>query len=281
MIKKLACILFSFFSCLVFPPSATSEPLPGASYIGLCSPHFPCKAALRVFRGIDVPALGFLADSFSADNKCKCLDNFMTLGTFRYVRVHVVNGTCFPERGRKCGKHDFFSGMTMRQAESAILAKDAKLLRRFRLRLRRLKKYFGDRALVRYSPVLENPFGDRARSILLREAVKVVPYDSLVDSTTRAKCLPGYICELHGDAPRFSRNQPCIGDLDGISFYDSYLDGYAKRTARCEVAFFWTTSFNLLPRDYSGPFVFPSARKYRISSGDLSNLRYCLKVRWY
>jgi hypothetical protein len=278
MSRKIALVLLSF---LVVSATANSEPLAGASYIGLCSPQFPCAAALRAYRGIDEPALGFLADSFSPSGTCECLDRFMTMGSFRYVRVHITNGTCFPERNRKCGKHDFFNGMTLRQAEGAIIARDAKLLRKFRLRLRRLKAYFGDRALVRYSPVLENPFSDRARKVLLREAAKIVSEDSLVDSTIRPTCLRNYICEVHGDQPRFPPGQRCIGDLDGISFYDSYLDGYAKKTARCEAAFFWTTSFNLLPRGYSGPFIFPSERQYQIPKGDLSNLRYCLMVSWY
>lgn len=260
---------------------STAQPVAGASYIGLCSPHFPCKAAIRVFRHVEKPALGYLADSFSSDGSCACLDSFMALKATKYVRVHVTNGTCFPERGRKCGRDDFFNGLSLKQAEGMILARNKNIIRGFKHRLARLHAYFGNRALVRYSPTLESPFNDRARAILMKVAARIVPKESLVDSTTSQHCLPGYICEKHGDAPRFLPGEPCIGDLDGVSFHDSRLDPYAIKTAACEAAFYWTNSFNLLPRWYEGSFIPPSARRYQPTSDDFTNLKYCLMVKWH
>lgn len=236
---------------------------------------------MGAFRRVKEPALGYLADSFSSDGSCACLDSFMALKAPKYVRVHVTNGTCFPERGRKCGKDDFFNGLSLKQAEGMILARDRKLINRFKRRLKKLRDYFGDKALVRYSPVLESPFNDQARRILMRAASRVVPRESLVDSTTSKHCLSRYICEQHGDLPRFESGQGCIGDLDGISFHESALDPYAQKTARCEAAFYWTNSFNLLPRWYKGPFIYPSARKHQPTLEDFGYLRYCLVVNWY
>lgn len=255
-----------------------TEPLQGPSYIGMCNPSFPCKRALRVFRNQDVKTVGYLADAFG--HECRCVKDFMALSGKKYVRVHLANGTCFPERGRRCGKYDVFYKETQKSTQAKLEQKDKRLLSRYRASIMRTKALLGgerDDVTVRYSLCLECSISDKARRTLLREALKHLPKDSLVDSQLRSKCLTGLICEKHGDSMRYTAGQRCISDTDGISMFDANVQRLKIGSRRCEAIFYWTFGFNLLPYEYSGQFIPPYARKKAAEDWEFEGVRECIE----
>ena len=268
--------LFLILSLLI-SSIALAAPLEGPSYIGMCSPKFPCERALAVFANSRIKAMGYLADAFG--HECSCVREFLNLPGGKYVRVHLANGTCFPERGRRCGKFDVFYGETKKTAQRKLQMRDQRLLRRYRasiLRSRRLLGVGSADLTVRYSLCLECPISDKARRVLLKEALKYIPLELIVDSPIRFQCLPGLICEKHGDSMTYDKGQRCISDTDGITLFDADIERLKKNSKRCEAIFYWTFGFNLLPYDYSGPFIPPYRRSKAADTWEFEGARECI-----
>lgn len=81
------------------------ERFTGVSYLALqrFTPK-QCTAALRVFRGVEVPALQFLWSSFGDD--LRCVERFLELPQARKVlMIHATNETCF-HKPRHCTRYD-------------------------------------------------------------------------------------------------------------------------------------------------------------------------------
>lgn len=269
--------LFLILSLLI-PSIAFASPVEGPSYIGMCNPNFPCNKALQVFRHHEVKAVGYLADAFG--HECSCVKDFMALKGPKYVRVHLANGTCFPERGRRCGKYDVFYKETQKSAQAKLEQKDRRLLSRYRASIMRTKALLGperEGVTLRYSLCLECSLSDKARRTLLREALGHFPKESLVDSQLRSKCLLGLICEKHGDSMRYDLGQRCISDTDGVSMFNANVQRLKRGSRRCEAIFYWTFGFNLLPYGYSGQFIPPYTRKKAAESWEFEGVQGCIE----
>lgn len=258
---------------LILPIIAWAEPIGGASYIGMCNTKFPCERALNALNKEEVRAVGYLADAFG--HQCSCVKQFVETPGPKYVRVHLANGTCFPERGRRCGKYDVFFKESQKSAQRKLERKDRALLRRYRASIMRTKALLGEQRgdlTLRYSLCLECGISDKARRVLLTEALKHLPREAIVDSPIRHNCISGLICEKHGDSMRYKRGQRCISDLDGITMFEADVERLKKRSRQCEAVFYWTTGFNLLPFGYSGRFIYPYARKDRPDEWEFEGL---------
>lgn len=247
----------------------------GASYLGLCHRLWPCDESLRVFDGLPVKRLGFLAPP-TFGKSCPCYRKFLSLPGPKEVRVHLANGTCFRERGRACGPGEVFEGESLASADRKLRRRRPDLLRRYRtnaVRVRTLLASSPD-AIVRTALCLECPVSHPARRALLSVAREVFPGGTFVDSVLTQACLtgPDVVCEKHGAAPRLSA--PCVADTDGDDFQAIDVDRYRARTSRCQTAFLWGMRFNLL--DGSGRFVPPPERTTRPTRADFAALRYWL-----
>lgn len=265
-------LTISLWLWLLLAPPLSAEPIRGASYIGMCSPYFPCKRALS----LQPEAIGYLADAFG--RKCQCVQEALKSPKLRYLRVHISNGTCFPERGRRCESSDVFYKETQGSAQRKILSGDRVIYRRFLTSLNAsIRLLEGHGKEVRYSPMLESPFPAAVRRRLLRAVERQVGKERTVDSVLSQRCLEGYICERHGDSPRYLSAQRCISDLDGITLFEANLESLKSRSEQCEAVFYWSTGFNLLPIGYEGPFIPPMDRRHKSPRGELEGLRECLE----
>ncbi len=105
----------------------------GGSFLGMCSKNFACKRSLSVFEGQEVAATGWLIATFG--DECPCAKQFLSLPGKKLARIHIANCTCFPERGRRCGKNEPFHGESIRSADRKLKARNGTLLKRFRRNL--------------------------------------------------------------------------------------------------------------------------------------------------
>lgn len=262
--------------------SALAEPIIGASYIGMCNPNFPCSNGLAVFKqakDTDIKAVGYLAETFGTE--CACVKRFLQLPGKLYIRVHLSNGTCFPERRRRCTNKDVFAGLRKNEAESLVAKRDAKVLRRYRRSIMRTQRILAPvlnnpDVTIRYGLCLECTFGLKARSVLRDVALEYVKPEQIVDSVLSQSCLKNTICERHGENPKYLRNQKCIGDLDGTTMFEADWSVFEKANRKCEAAFYWSTGFNILPFGYSGNFIEPHLRTARAKSWEFDGVNSAL-----
>lgn len=203
------------------------------------------------------------------------MKRFMTLPGSKYIRVHLANGTCFPERGRRCGPFDVFRGETQASAERKLLRRDATLLRRYRESVRRTIAIVGlgnSTTKVRYSICLECSISNAARRILATEALRFIRREMLVDSIISGSCLEGLICEKHGDSMSYTPGQRCISDTDGKTLFEADIQRLKRASKQCEAVYYWSTGFNLLPYGYRGSFIPPHERRHRASEFEFAGL---------
>jgi hypothetical protein len=261
------------FTAVVSVAHAQDNPY-GASYLGFCHRLWPCERSLRVFDGVPVKRLGFLAPpTFGKD--CPCYKRFQKLPGPKYVRVTLANGTCFRERGRTCGAGELFEGESLASADRKLRRRDGRLLKRYRTNVGRVKALLAGSSdtIERLALCLECPVSGPAREALLSVARKVFPDGVFVDSVLTQPCLPGLICEKHGAAPKLSA--PCIADTDGVSHTAIDVDEYRAATAACEASFLWAPRFNLIDTSRPG-FVPPADRTTRPTGDDFTAVWYWL-----
>lgn len=271
---KFRALLIVILVLLLTMLTALAEPLSGASYIGICSPHFPCKQALNALPE-GPKSIGYLAGTFGW--KCPCVEDAIgKFGNSLYIRVHISNATCFPSRGRVCQKGELFYGMSQREAERKILARDKKLLGRFRAYVRLVQRQTAGAGVVRYSPCLECGLQNAARRVLHVQMKRVLgsSAEPFVDNPYGHPCLEGTICEHHGDRYNFPQGQMCIADNDGTPIDDRNIGRFLSTTEQCEARFLWFRGFNLLPP--SG-FVPPRRRTWKPSQWQFDSLREYLE----
>ena len=227
----------------------------GVSYIGLCNKTWNCENTLKTWRQRDI-SVGWLEDSFGAE--CSCADQLLRLDRPKVIRVHLANGPCL--RNQRCEPHDVFAGLTITQANKAVMRPGSRVRRRFaavvsRFRQRLLQSRNAVQCYV--SPCLECDLNGPARKVLSRIVRARLPGCVLVDNPFRHDCLPQSVCEKHG--PDTDLREPCIYDLDGTEV-NSVVDlrRIAKKTARCDLRFYWSHWMNCNVEGQS--FVEPSKR---------------------
>lgn len=249
----------------------------GASYLGLCSATTDCDALMQTWDGQKTIVIGWLENTFG--ESCPCADRILQDPRYKIVRVHLVNGTCFPERGRTCGSYEVFAGETAKSASRKIEQHNFELLERFRLLAKSTHERLKDAAMPTtcyVSPCLECDLTYEARKILLDLASSYFPYCTIVDNPLHGPIVAGYVGEYHGNAP--SVVEPCIADLDGVDGREADVERFNVVTNACSVQYYWEKGFNCLQ---PGGFVDPRSRNCkqspdyykrigRIVSGELS-----------
>jgi hypothetical protein len=249
-----------------------------ASYLGMCSKHWPCSKSLRVFQGLSEKRVGWLADG-TFGTTCTCPKRFLALPGKKVIRVQLLNGTCFPERGRRCGRRETFYAESIRSADRKLARGDKRLLARIDRALK------ATRAVVPYDLpdtiklaglCLECPLGANARLAILQRAKTILPDFVFVDSVLTQKCLPGLVCEKHGFSPRCNPAvQECLADTDGDDFRTMDGDRFLLATTGFVMACLWSPSMNCLDESRSS-FEPPPTRTHCPTQGDFEALRYWL-----
>lgn len=261
-------ILITIALLLALATGARADNNVGQSYIGVCSDKWPCSLSIAQYRGLNVIRAGWLEDTTFNANRCACSNQILTQPKQKVIRIHIANGTCFPERGRRCQAGEVFAGETIKSAEQKLIKRDPKLLNKLRISAARTAARINaahDITELYISPVMESSFNAAARLVTLDVIRPYFPSAKFVDNPVSGSCLGGFVCEKHGEKPAL--NAPCIADLDGADFGKVDLVAYARRTDQCVLSLVWGLKYNLI--DHHNPnFVEPRKR------GEIPNQNY-------
>lgn len=242
--------------CLILLPIiAHGESNVGVSYLGICNKTWKCDASLKALDGQKTLRVGWLAQSFG--DECPCADRLLSDPRPKVVRIHLANSTCFRERGRVCGRQEVFHGETVRSADRKVRELDPRLMSRFNYVAARARKLLQNRKNLKcyVSPCLECNLSMDARRTLIARTRRFLPQCEVVDNPADGPCLPGVLCEKHGDEA--SLRKPCGADLDGDDFADVNVDAFKAKFRECDYALIWGRRMNCLR---GGGFVDPRKR---------------------
>lgn len=242
---------------VLFLTATTALAEAGPSYLGICSPSWNCTATIQSYEGKSRIVTGWLENTFATD--CKCGDRILQLPQEKVGRWHIANSPCL--RNKRCGKYEIFAGLSVERANRKVQRRDAVLLKKFTevtLRLKRRLEAARGGLTCYVSPCLECDLRDDNRKALGAIVSKHLPSCTLVDSPHRHECLPGTVCEMHGDRPTL--DSPCIADLDGTDGKTVDLRQYRRDTLSCDLRYYWEPWYNCIR---SARFVDPRARDCR------------------
>lgn len=262
----------------------------GMAQYGLLSPHWPCAAAIAADRDLPVLRKAVLWNTFGNDTRC--LEQYLADPRLAVLEIHLVNEVC--QRHGRCGAYEFLAGMTVKEYNSKLLARDPSLVARLRDYLKApahfLETHRRPHTTCFISPGLESNLSKAAAAIVMELVQRYFPACKLVwnpvGGSPHARPIPGTIFEAHGPSPVLS--PPCIANLDGVdvSFADrpalvtpaiavAELEGYFARYARCEAAFIWIAEDNGLMGTRT--FIDPRLRRNFPSSATLSRVASTLQ----
>lgn len=243
---------------LAFTTAVSAEPLRAHSPLGMCHPKWDCKATQKLYKGQEPLVLRWLELTFGS--RCSCVNRLLRDPQEKIVAVHLTNGPCL--RNRRCGRYEVFAGETIASADKKVRRGNRRLLRKYN---RVLKRFRGrlDRAVnvvgCYVSPMLESDLSNQARMTLLSLAASVFPECQLVDNPHRKRCIPGTICEFHGDRVR-NLSSPCIADLDGSDGRQTNLKKWMHNSKQCVLQFYWEPWMNCLSGNFDKQFIDPRKR---------------------
>lgn len=239
-------------------------------FLGWCNPTWECDDSLEVFRDEHILRAGWLAHTFG--RRCPCAAKFLSDPRPKVFRVHLINSTCFPERGRVCGRYELYAGLTVKRAQRLIIRRNEKLLRRFD-RIARPTQRLVAKAQQPFacliSPELESSLSRRARRVLLKRAARLFRACTIVDNPVRGACVAGYLCERHGAHVRAD-----IVSLDGVDPSTIDVEAWFARASSSVLAFYWDFQKNCL---FSTSFIDPRSRSCGTTRSYFADVRSVLR----
>lgn len=247
--------LFAVLLAVFWSALAESQTL---SLLGMCNKTWNCNRTLKSWGPSSVIRTGWLENTFGED--CPCADKVLQDERKKIVRVHLINSPC--SRNRRCGHYEVLWRETPSSASRKIIRGDERIMARFDKVLERAAvRLESAKGLLQcyVSPCLECDLNENARRILLNRVSARLPNCVLVDNPFHKRCIPGTVCEQHGDAPIVSK--PCIVDLDGVDGATINMSNWNSKYRFCDLRFLWYPWMNCLKSSFVNPRRFVDPRK--------------------
>ena len=215
----------------------------GLSYLGICHKSWPCEESIDAYKNKIDLKLSFLYDKTFGED-CSCIRKLYQDPRAKLTRIHLSNGPGL--RNRRLQKTEIFYGYNIISAEAAILRNDPELKKKFEDVAQRAANDYKESVGINnlyVSTCLECNFSALARERLINWAKPFFSKAQFVDNPLFGPCMPGLICEKHGDSPELSA--PCIVDLDGKDFNLVDIARFKDRYKTCLATFLWGAKLNL------------------------------------
>lgn len=264
-----------------------------------------CNTALRVFRGVKIPATAVLWKSF--DTHAICLQRFIKRFKDKphIVEIHFSNEA--GRRNRRLGSYEFLPTLSYQQYDAALRAHDPETLDAIRSNTDDINKFIDTHGNINSSFILSTGLEDDlsdagwrvlaatirnqlpARHLLTRAPLRNYEQDSDTNDIANA-------IELHGDQTSWlnrERSNYCIANLDGTDINFSSEGSFSGLGTTILVAtvpyWIWFQQFNNCltfvwwsgPQNSRGFFTEPRRRTYRISTKDVNLINRLIRKKHY
>lgn len=242
------------FIVLLYPITLFSQVV-GHDLLALQQQNFREEvAAAELPKGV---AIGVLDTTFGSS--FAPLRTVLTRVQPRYLRFHLIDGTCI--RNRVCERGLVQSGYTTKTFDQAIRNGNAQIkahLQKRTLAFRELAKEFPGTKFIG-SPVLEHDLSVQSFRIVTDWMLSVWPELQISNSAnggvTQERYRGAWI-ERHGPSAPVSGTD--IVSTDGVDITDIDSSGFLHRYSQSKIVFLWTRSYNC--RHQGENFVMPKAR---------------------
>jgi hypothetical protein len=243
-------LLIGFALSILVASSARAIQAPSPYF--LSHPKWRCEEMLREYRRIPQLALPIILDTPGKDYSC--LDRVLQLPNLVAVELHVINETCFPERGRRCQKHEVPYGYSVKSWTEKIRKRDSGLVRRIQgaaARAAAIAAKARPSVQVFVSPLLESNLGTAEGKIVIDifRPYFTRPVTFVWNPVRDVGRIEGTHYELHGYNPRLSA--PCIYNNDGAFYEPVQAPYYLGKYSQCAIAAYWTLGDNCNDKRYS------------------------------
>ncbi len=244
----------------------------GVSYIGMCHRRVTGEDVAKIYQGHQTIKVHFLTRTFN-EHGCPSFSRIAKDPRPMVLHVSLLNGPGL--RNRRLQKHEFLYGYTIRTAEAAILRRDPKILSQIKIAAQEARTLVSQResrtTVLRIKPILESDFGKSAQRIVFHQVRKVFPKVELIDNPHRNSCLPGLLCETHGQ-----NTEGDIIDLDGLDYEEADARKWEREGSEKVGMFVWKFCNNgFRPGEKWKP---PLSRKNWCKGRDVSFFRNWLRA---
>lgn len=188
----------------------------GVSYLAMLHRDFPCREALRVFRGLEHPALSVLWGTFGRNPTC--LKRFLMRHPEGTVIIHFSNEAC--RRNRRCKAGELFKSFSIAKYNRRLERRPNRLRRRRNLRLAAIKRAIAMEGSGRARIILSAGLEDNLSCKAVKSLVKILregwQYEILRNPMASYRYCGADLLELHGKSPDPGAN---VWSNDGINIY--------------------------------------------------------------
>ncbi len=193
----------------------------GVSYLALMHPDFPCREALKVFRGVEAPALSLLWGTFGRD--LSCYRRFISRHPDATVIIHFSNEAC--RRWGRCKAGELFKPFSIAKYNRRLISRPNRLRRRLNLRLAAIKRAIAMEGSGRARIILSAGLEDNLSCKAVKSLVKILRegwgYEILRNPMADTRRCGADLLELHGPKPNPHAD---VWSNDGINLYTSAAD---------------------------------------------------------
>lgn len=212
--------LIFILTSILIPCVAFCDTFYGVDYLALQHRDFPARKAMKVFRGVDRPALGYLHGSFG--KRMGGVKRFIRLNSDKphLIRVHLYNAVCV--RHRNCAKRELMPRWGVDDWNRALAFPSPSLINKIQKRALEIRHSLEGIANQNTHLVMSIALEDNLHPEAARELVKIVrevwPYAlirnpmSPLDSLASADAL-----ELHTAHSLLGQGAYTFGSTDGAS----------------------------------------------------------------
>lgn len=280
----------------LMPCVALCDTFYGVDYLALQHRDFPVRKAMKVFRGVDRPALGYLHGSFG--KRMRGVKRFVRLNADKphLIRVHLYNAVCV--RHRNCARRELMPKWGVDDWNRNLALPSQKFIKMIQDRALEvrdsLERIANQNTHLVMSIALEDNLHPEAARGLVKILKEVWPYAiirnpmSPLDSLASADAL-----ELHTAHSLLGQGAYTFGSTDGASIRfphrpsatEKYLseggvrDFLRKGGGRVRALFLWDGRHQGLSKGGTTAAPKPFDRNIVIDSRDITFIRGLLRER--
>lgn len=279
---------------ILSPCVAFSEPFFGLDYLALQHRNFPVKRAMKVYRGVKNPALGYLHGTFG--KRMRGVKRFIRMNRDKphLIRVHLYNAVCV--RHNNCAPRELRPSWGVDDWNRALAFPTKRLIKDIQNRVLEvrlgLEKWASENTHLAMSIALEDNLHPEAARELTRIVREVWPYELIRNPVSPFESVASTdALELHTAHSLLGQGLYLYGSMDGVSVRFPHrkpstekfltaqdIKAFLRRgKGRVKALFLWDGAHQGLSKGGTTSAPKPFDRDIRVDSRDITFLRGLLR----